>query len=96
MEAVKDVIDRGLVSGLSSSNQFSAVVWSVPRMPVGPYSKIDSLPVTIEDGSTNEADYVFFFGKSGKTKTWEVFSCMKWRDGHWEFVPVKLPNAPKK
>lgn len=95
METVQDAIDRGFISGLSS-NQFSAVVWSVPRMPAGPYSKIDYLPGTIEESPTNKTDYVFFFGKSGETKTWEVFSCMKWRDGHWEFVPVKLPDVPKK
>jgi hypothetical protein len=96
MDTVKDAIDRGLVSGLSASNQFSAIVWSLPRMPSGPYSKIDSLPVTVQDGSKNEESYVFFFGKSDATKSWEVFSCMKWRGNHWELVPVSLPRQEHK
>ena len=92
MEAVKDAMDRGLISGLSSSNHLSAIVWSFPQMPSGPYSKIDSMPVTIKSGSTNEDAYVFFFGRSDKAQSWEVFSCMKWQANQWQLIPVTLPR----
>lgn len=92
MDVAKDAIDRGNISGLSASNQWSATVWSLPAGVGQSYSKIESLPITVEVSSTNSDYYVFYMGKSASSKKWEVFSASKWQDGRWEPVAVKLPG----
>jgi hypothetical protein len=93
-KALKDAVDRAMISGLSASNHcnIKAIVWGFPSLPSGPFSKIGSLPVMVNDGSTNSDWYVFFCGKSENPKAWQMFSCMKWQDDHWESVSVTLPK----
>ena len=91
MDAMKDAIDHGAVSGLSASNRWSATVWS--NSDAGqPYSTTKGFPVTVQVSPTDFANYAFYLGKSTRSKKWEVFAVFKWRDGHWEQVPVTLPG----
>jgi len=92
IDPVTEAVKAGRVSGLTASSNYFVVatVWSMPSLPSGPYSRISSLPVTVQKGTTNEGWYVFFCGKSQETKAWEIFSCMKWQSNSWQQVPVKL------
>lgn len=92
MDATKDAIDHGYISGISPTNhQWSALAWSFPAAGQ-PYSKIKSLPVTVQVSPTDTNYYVFYLGKSITTKKWEVFSASKLQGDRWEPVAVKLPE----
>jgi hypothetical protein len=95
LDATRDAIDRGLVEGLSTSNHFTAVPWSFPSKPLGPYSELGGLTAQVTNGPDSGRTYVFYLGKSRQTKGWEVFSSMVWRDGKWQPVAVKLPEESK-
>jgi hypothetical protein len=90
--AVNDAVSRGMISGLAASNacNLKALVWGFPALPSGPFSKIGSLPVMVWNGPANKDWYVFFCGKSEDPKAWQVFSCMKWQNDHWE--PRQVPQ----
>ena len=93
MKATHDAVHAGLINGLNESNQFSAIVWSWPSKPWGPYAKLDGLYATITNGPYCGHHAVFFLGKSYKTKEWEVFSTLVWDEGKWKPLPVTLPDS---
>lgn len=95
LQATREAVDKGLVEGLSATNQFVAVPWSFPSKPLGPYSELGGLTAQVTNGPESGCTYVFYLGKSRETKSWEVFSSMVWRDGKWQPVAVKLPEANK-
>jgi hypothetical protein len=98
LDPVTEAVKGGKVAGLPASSNYVVVgtVWSLPKLPSGPYSRISSLPVTVQKGTTNEGWYVFFCGKSEETKAWEIFSCMKWQTNSWQSVPVTLDKLSTK
>jgi hypothetical protein len=96
VQDVSDAIHHGYVSGLSATNHFNTIIWSLPSVPSGPYSEITSLTATELGSATNKPVYVFLLGKSLRTKDWEVFCCTTWREDHWDYVPVTLPPALSK
>ena len=93
VSATRDAVHAGLIDGLNESNQFSAIVWSWPSKPWGPYAKLDGLYATITNGPYSGHQAVFFLGKSHKTKEWEVFSTLLWDEGKWRPLSVTLPES---
>ena len=92
MDAMKDAIDHGYISGLTASNRWSASVWRFPPNAGLPYSETEGIPLTVQMSPTDFDYYAFYLGKSTKSKKWEVFSALRWRDGRWEPVTVRLPG----
>jgi hypothetical protein len=94
-DTVKDAIDRGLVSGLSISNQLTAVEWSYPPSAYLPYSEVRNLSLTVPNPPANTNYYAFYIGKSITSKKWEIVSVQKWESlrHRWEPVTLKSPEA---
>ncbi len=93
MQATQDAVDNGLIDGLSATNQFTAAVWTFPGKPLAQYTKLGGVTAWVTNASGTASTYAFYLGKSRETKKWEVFATTVWRDGRWEPVSVKLPEA---
>ena len=92
LDAARNAVDAGLIDGLDNSSQFSAMVWSWPAKPWGPYSDIGGFTATVTNGTYCGHYLTFFLGRSRSTKQWEVFSTFTWEDGKWKALPVTLPE----